>query len=69
MSKPIERVLRRDAGERLANGGDQVGVVAGLRAAEARRIETLTAAVAAALRNVTRQDAINWFASCGYSII
>ena len=40
-----------------------------LRSAEARTVETLIVAVAAALRVVTRQDAINWFASCGYSII
>ena len=40
-----------------------------LRSAEARTVEALTAAVAAALRAVTRQDAINWFASCGYSIL
>jgi transposase len=40
-----------------------------LRSAEARTAEALTAAVAAAMRTVTRQDAINWFASCGYSII
>lgn len=40
-----------------------------LRSAEARTAEALTAAVAAALGTVTRQDAINWFASCGYSII
>ena len=40
-----------------------------LHSAEARTVEALTAAVAAALGTVTRQDAINWFASCGYSII
>ena len=40
-----------------------------LRSAEARTNEALTAAVAAALQTVTPQDAINWFASCGYSII
>lgn len=40
-----------------------------LRSAEARTGEALTAAIAAALRAVTRQDAINWFASCGYSFI
>ena len=40
-----------------------------LRSAEARTVEALTAAGAAALRTVTRQDALNWFASCGYSII
>lgn len=40
-----------------------------LRSAEARTREALTAAIAAALRSVTRQDAVNWFASCGYSFI
>ena len=40
-----------------------------LRSAEARTREALTAAIAAALRTVTRQDAVNWFASCGYSFI
>jgi len=40
-----------------------------LRSAEARTCEALTAAIAAALRRVTRQDAVNWFASCGYSFI
>jgi transposase len=40
-----------------------------LRSAEARTREALTAAIAVALRSVTRQDAVNWFASCGYSFI
>lgn len=40
-----------------------------LRSMEARTREALTAAIADALRRVTRQDAINWFASCGYSFI
>ena len=40
-----------------------------LRSAEARTRAALTAAIAAALRSVTRQDAVNWFASCGYSFI
>ena len=40
-----------------------------LRSAEARTHEALTAAIATALGRVTRQDAINWFASCGYSFI
>jgi transposase len=40
-----------------------------LRGAEARTQETLVAAIAAALRKITPQDAINWFASCGYSFI
>jgi len=37
--------------------------------AEARSREALIAAIAAALRSVTRQDAVNWFAACGYSLI
>jgi len=40
-----------------------------LRAAEARTQEALVHAIGAALACVTPQDAINWFASCGYSII
>ena len=40
-----------------------------LRSAEARTGEALIAAIAAALGRVTRQDAANWFASCGYSFI
>ncbi len=40
-----------------------------LRGAEARTQETLVAAIAAALQKITPQDAINWFASCGYSFI
>ena len=40
-----------------------------LRGAEARTEATLLAAIGAALRTVTPRDAINWFASCGYSII
>lgn len=40
-----------------------------LRSAEARTETTLIEAIAAALRTITRQDAINWFASCGYSFI
>lgn len=40
-----------------------------LRSAEARTCEALTEAIGAALRSVTRQDAINWFASCGYNFI
>jgi transposase len=38
-----------------------------LRSAEARTGAELQAAIAAALTRVTRQDAVNWFASCGYS--
>jgi transposase len=40
-----------------------------LRSAEARTAAELQAAIAAALACVTPQDAINWFASCGYSFI
>ncbi len=40
-----------------------------LRSAEARTREELQAAIAAALARVTAQDAINLFASCGYSFI
>ena len=40
-----------------------------LRGAEARTWEALVAAIAAALACVTAQDAMNWFASCGYSFI
>lgn len=40
-----------------------------LRAAEARTQETLLKAIGEALAKVTRQDAINWFASCGYSFL
>lgn len=40
-----------------------------LRSAEARTGEELQQAIAAALACVTAQDAMNWFASCGYSFI
>ena len=40
-----------------------------LRGAEARTLETLVAAIAAALQKITPQDAINWFESCGCSFI
>lgn len=40
-----------------------------LRSVEARTESALTQAIASALATVTRQDAINWFAHCGYSII
>jgi transposase len=40
-----------------------------LRTAEARTQPALIQAMAAALEGVTRQDAMNWFASCGYSFI
>ena len=42
---------------------------AGRRTAEARTQPALIQAIASALASVTRQDAINWFASCGYSFI
>jgi len=38
-----------------------------LRGAEARTQEDLIAAIGRALAKVTPQDAINWFAHCGYS--
>lgn len=40
-----------------------------LRSAEARDREKLQAAIAAALATVTAQDALNGFASCGYSFV
>jgi transposase len=40
-----------------------------LRSAEARTCAELLAAIAAALQTVTPQDALNWFASCGYGFI
>ena len=40
-----------------------------LRGAQARSPEALQAAIAAALACVTAQDAMNWFASFGYSFI
>jgi transposase len=40
-----------------------------LRSAEARTSEELQRAIATALAGVTAQDAMNWFASCGYSFI
>jgi len=40
-----------------------------LRSAEARTPAELREAIAAALERVTSQDALNWFASCGYSFI
>jgi len=42
-------------------------VKARLRSAEARTQPNLIQAIGSALQSVTRQDAINWFASCGYS--
>jgi transposase len=44
-------------------------VKACLRTAEARTQTALVQAVAAALKSVTPQDALHWFASCGYSFI
>jgi len=44
-------------------------VKASLRSAEARTQAALIEAIGAALRKVTRQDAMNWFAHCGYSFI
>jgi len=38
-----------------------------LRAAKARTEETLYQEIGRALKKVTESDAINWFASCGYS--
>ena len=40
-----------------------------LRSAEARTQPSLIQAIASALEAITAQDAINWFASCGYSFI
>lgn len=44
-------------------------VKAHLRAAEPRTQLTLIQAIGSALQRVTPQDAMNWFASCGYSFI
>lgn len=40
-----------------------------LRGAEARTTPELITAIASALATITPQNAINWFASCGYSFI
>jgi transposase len=40
-----------------------------LRSKEARNDSDLIQAIASALRTITRQDATNWFAHCGYSFI
>jgi transposase len=40
-----------------------------LRKAQARTHDDLLLAIAAALRAVTAQDALGWFAACGYSFI
>jgi transposase len=44
-------------------------VKACLRTAEARTQSALGQAISSALASITRQDAMNWFASCGYSFI
>jgi transposase len=40
-----------------------------LRSLEARTQALLIEAIGRALEEITRQDAINWFASCGYNFI
>ncbi len=40
-----------------------------LRSLEARTLPALIAAIGQALQAVTPQDALNWFASCGYNFI
>lgn len=40
-----------------------------LRAVEARTASELVAAIGSALATITPQNAINWFASCGFSFI
>jgi transposase len=40
-----------------------------LRGAEPRTQTDLIEAIASALQKITPQDAVNWFASCGYSLI
>jgi transposase len=40
-----------------------------LRSREARSLPTLIEAIGLALERITPRDAINWFASCGYSFI
>ena len=40
-----------------------------LRGAEPRNQTDLIAAIASALQKITPQDALNWFASCGYNFI
>ena len=44
-------------------------VKSSLRSAEARTHPDLLAAIGQALAKVTAQDAVNWYAACGYSII
>jgi hypothetical protein len=38
------------------------------RGVEARTEAALVAAIGAALQTITRQDAMNWYAHCGYSL-
>jgi len=40
-----------------------------LRSAKARTPDTLQSAIARALQSVSPDDAANWFASCGYTIV
>lgn len=40
-----------------------------LRSVKARKQEALLAAIAAALECVSKEDALGWFASCGYGSI
>ena len=40
-----------------------------LRTTEARNQQALNDAIAASLSSITRQNAVNWFLSCGYSFI
>jgi transposase len=40
-----------------------------LRSLEARTQESLIAAIGKALAQITAQDAMNWFAHCGYNFI
>ena len=40
-----------------------------LRSLEARTLPSLMTAIGLALEAITPQDAINWFASCGYNFI
>ena len=40
-----------------------------LRSVEARTLAALIEAIGLALQTITAQDAMNWFASCGYSFI
>lgn len=44
-------------------------VKAFLRAAEARSKQQLFSAIGQALRTITAQDTLNWFAHCGYNFI